>query len=70
MINPNKINFYIKTDTQKKLDELAEAYGMSRSAWVALKIQQEYDALHGNIEALKKLDTLNEIKRLIATIDV
>ena len=70
MTNPNKTTFYIKQDTVKLLDELAEAYGMSRSAWLSLKIQQEYDALHGNQKLKDTLFTLNEIQRLVQTIDV
>lgn len=68
-INPNKTTFYIKEDTVKLLNELAEAYGMSRSAWLSLKIQQEYDALHGNKKLKDTLVTLNEIKRLVQSID-
>ena len=70
MKNDNRINVYMRKDTAALLDELAETYGMSRSAWLSLKIKQEYDALHGNVKALETLSTLNEIKRLVQTIDL
>lgn len=70
MKNQNKVNFYIKQDTMKILDELARSCGMSRSSWLTMKILQEYDALHGNVKARETYVTLNEIKRLIDSIDV
>lgn len=70
MKNQNKVNFYIKQDTMKILDELARSCGMSRSSWLTMKILQEYDALHGNVKARETIFTLKEIKRLIDTIDV
>lgn len=70
MKNENRVDFYMKRDTVKLLDELAKAYGMSRSAWMSMKIQQEYDALQGDEKLQETLITLNEIKRLVQTINV
>lgn len=69
MKNENRLNVYIRKDTAAFLDELAEAYGMSRSAWLSLKIKQEHDALHGNKKLKDTLVTLNEIKRLVQSIE-
>ena len=70
MTNINRVNFYMKPETIKLLDKLAEAYGMTRSAWMAMKIRQEYDTLQGNEKLNDTLSTLNEIKRLVQSIEL
>lgn len=66
----NRVNISMNDENLSRLDEVATAYGMNRSAWIALKVNQEYDALHGNDELKNTLITLNEIKRLVGTLNI
>lgn len=57
--------FRIPDDVLAKLDELARAYGTNRTAFLILKIEQEYDALQGNPRMKKMLSAMQECAQIL-----
>lgn len=57
--------FRIPEETVAKLDELARAYGTTKTAFLILKIEQEYDALQGNPRMKKMLSAMQECAQIL-----
>lgn len=61
-----KVSTYRLTpDTLEMLDELCRAYGTNRTAFLTLKIQQEYDALQDNPKTKKMLQAMKECAEIL-----
>lgn len=60
-----RVNVYLNDDVLSQLNELADAYGVNRSAWLSLKVQQEYDSYQGNPKYKKDLAFIKELVDLV-----
>ena len=60
-------NFRLPPETISQLDELTRAYGTNRTAFIILKIAQEYEALQGNPKTKKMLHSGGQFMRLDMT---
>ena len=64
--------FRIPEETLAKLDEMVQILGTNRTAFINLKIEQEYEAMQGNPKikkALKAIKECTEIMRNAGLID-
>lgn len=64
--------FRIPEETLAKLDEMVQIVGTNRTAFITMKIEQEYEAMQGNPKikkALKALKECSEIMRNAGLID-
>ena len=57
--------FRIPEETIAKLDELARVYGTTKTAFLILKIEQEYDVLQGNPRMKKMLSAMQECAQIL-----
>ena len=58
-------NFRLPPETIAQLDELTRAYGTNRTAFIILKIAQEYEALQGNPKTKKMLQAMRDCAQIL-----
>lgn len=58
-------NFRLPPAIDAQLDELARAFGITRTAFIILKISQEYDALQGNPKTKKMLQAMRDCAQIL-----
>ncbi len=61
-----KVSTYRLTpETLEMLDELCRAYGTNRTAFLTLKVKQEYDALQDNPKTKKMLQAMRQCAEIM-----
>lgn len=57
--------FRIPEETLAKLDEMVQIVGTSRTAFITMKIEQEYEVMQGNPKIKKALNALKECSEIM-----
>ena len=57
--------FRIPEETLAKLDEMVQIVGTNRTAFITMKIEQEYEAMQGNPKIKKALKALKECAEIM-----